>query len=714
MSSLARHLLTGLLAAALAAAACWAGIEPLAPTAGQARTAVEMLEKLEARHYAKRAVDDRFSAELLDHYLETLDPGKLYLLAGDVAAFGARWRHRLDDALKQGDLNPAFAIFNRYRERAMARLEKTIALLEGGVQFDFAAREVLDYEAERRAYAATEEELDERWRKRVKDAWLRLLLVDKPEAEIPELLAKRYRNQLKLLEQATAEDVAQYFLNAVATLYDPHTNYYSPHQLENFNISMSLKLEGIGAVLQMEDETVKVVRVIPGGPAARQGILKPGDRIVAVGQGSEGPMEDVVGWRLDDVVDLIRGPKGSTVRLEIVPAQGELAGQHQLLTLVRDEVRLEEQAAKARLLELPDGERTWRIGVIDLPAFYIDFEAFNRRDPDFRSTTRDVAVLLDRLSALGIDGLILDLRDNGGGSLHEVTTMADLFLPPGPVVQVRTADDQVSRRYRSRREPRYRGPLLVLVNRISASASEILAGAVQDYGRGLVVGARTFGKGTVQALVPLREGQLKLTESKFYRVSGDSTQHRGVIPDIELLPLYDPEEVGESAEDRALPWDRIHSVPIQRYGDLSPLLAELRRRHAERVANDPDYRALQEELALEQQLRDRQVVSLNLEERRAEREAYERARMEIENRRRQAKGLAPYATLAEWRAGEEEPEGEEPAAEASGGAPEEAPQAVDPAEDPLLAEAARILVDQVRLVQHGQSPPLRLAGEKVN
>lgn len=666
---------------------------PLSATPDQVKTTLEMLEKLAAKHYASKSVNDTLSDQLLDNYLEKLDPNRIYFLARDVNEF-QRWETSLDDALKQGDLSPGFDIFNQYRQRVIERMEKNVAFLEDDPDLNFDSEETLVVDAELREWAESEAELDEIWRKRIKNDYLRLLLAEKEREEIPELLIKRYRNQLKRMEKTDSEDVHQHYMNALASLYDPHTSYYSPRQLENFNISMSLKLEGIGAVLQMEDETTQVVRIIPGGPADQQGILAPEDQIVAVGQEDE-EMQDVVGWRLDDVVDKIRGPKGTTVRLEIIPAKGENAGTHREIAIVRDEVKLEEQAARSRILDLNQGGQTYKLGVIELPAFYIDFEAYNNNEPDYKSTTRDVAKLLRELKEQEVDGVILDLRNNGGGSLHEVTTMTDLFINPGPVVQIRNANETISRGLRSRSSPLYEGPLLVLINRLSASASEIFAGAIQDYGRGLVVGTQSFGKGTVQSLVPLHQGQVKLTESKFYRVSGDSTQHRGVIPDIVLPSIYNVEEIGESSQDHALPWDEVHRIPVRKHGNYEGILPTLKELHRERAASDPDYNHLVDELALNEERRERAAVSLNLEERQARRDAYEQALYELENQRRTAKSLPPYDSIETWREEDEIDNGDAAAADESGTDTEE--EFPPLSEDPILKEAGHILMDQIRL-----------------
>jgi carboxyl-terminal processing protease len=396
-------------------------------------------------------------------------------------------------------------------------------------------------------------------------------------------------------------------------------------------------------------------------------------------------------------VDLIRGSKGTRVRLEIIPAKGESAGVNKVITIVRDEVKLEEQAAKSRIIDLQQEDRTFRVGVINLPAFYIDFEAFNKRDPNFKSTTRDVAKLVKELQAQQVDGIIIDLRNNGGGSLHEATTLTDLFINPGPVVQIRYANQMISRQHRSRSAPLYDGPLLVLINRLSASASEIFAGAIQDYGRGLVVGTQTFGKGTVQALVPLPEGQLKMTESKFYRVSGESTQHRGVLPDIEFPSLYNIDEIGESSQKHALPWDKIHGIPVSRH-DMLPMVPRLEILHQQRIAKDPDFNYLLGELAYREERMSAKEISLNLETRRQEIADGEKAMLALENTRRIAKGLVPYPSLEAWKKDNplENEDGDEVALE-----PES--EVISLEDDPLLKEAGLILVDGI-LLGNGAQP----------
>ena len=479
----------------------------------------------------------------------------------------------------------------------------------------------------------SQEEADDYWRRRMKDSLLRLVLSGKEPEAARELLRKRYVNQLKQLARQDADDAVQGFVNVLAGIYDPHTSYLAPRTLENFNISMSLSLEGIGAVLQLEDEFTKIVRIVPGGPADKQGTLAAEDKIIGVAQ-DDAAMVDIIGWRLDDVVELIRGKKNSRVRLEVIPGTSKVGDKTKIVTITRDKVKLEEQAAKSKVIELQQGDKKFRAGVITVPAFYMDFEAYRQRDPNFKSTSRDVMKLIADLKEQDVDGIILDLRNNGGGSLYEATALTDLFIHPGPVVQIRHADQRVSREQRARQRPFYDGPLIVLINRLSASASEIFAGAIQDYGRGLVAGTTSFGKGTVQVLAPLKQGRLKLTESKFYRVSGQSTQHRGVVPDITFPSYFDLEEVGESSQDNALPWDSIREVRHRMYEDFNPLLSVLKTQHQRRIETDPDWQFMLDEIALIREQSALQTVTLNKTRREQLKDQHEEKWLSIENKRR--------------------------------------------------------------------------------
>ena len=682
-------------------------------TREQSITARELLEQLEKRHYSKLEYGDEMASAHFDNFLERLDGGRMFFTADDIAALQPL-RENMSGELRRGNLDAGFTVFNRFHERMLARLRQVVETLPATVAaMDFNRDESYLLDDEGRPWAASAAALDERWRKHLKNQVLGLRLADKPDDEIVPTLLRRYRNQLHRVEQYNAQDAFQLYANALTELYDPHTNYLSPRRSENFNINMRLSLEGIGAVLQTEDEYTRVARLVHAGPADKQGELRPSDRIVAVGQGEDGPLQDVVGWRLDEVVDLIRGPKGTTVRLQVLPAKAGSDAERRTIRIVRNKVRLEEQSAHKRILELPreDGE-TVKLGVIDIPAFYIDFEAMRRGDDDYKSTTRDVRRLLGELEAEGVAGVVIDLRNNGGGSLQEANELTGLFIEYGPTVQIRHSSRRVWRDGKRMRSSYYDGPLLVLINRLSASASEIFAGAIQDYDRGLVVGDRSYGKGTVQTMVPLTEGQLKVTESKFYRISGDSTQHRGVVPDIELPSLYDPDEIGESSLEHALDWDQINPVRHRRYGNGDALVPQLTAIFRQRADDNPEFRYLQEQLALVEENRALREVSLNEAERRAQRAARDARRLAIENQRRRALGMEPVASLAALEAEQASAnDGAETVAEAApaGGAAEQElasrddDAVIDAAslreEDVLLAEAGNILLDAMLLAQ---------------
>ncbi len=660
-------------------------------TDSQRDTVIELIEQLEENHYSKLPYDDKLSAQHLDAYIDALDGGKMFFTAQDIAEF-QKYRTTMDDQLPEGNLEAGFNIFNRFQERLETRLHSLIdSMPERVAAMDFTLDESYDLDFEDREWASTSAELDDRWRKHLKNQVLSLRLADKEASEIPETLAKRYQNQLHRVEQYNNQDVFQIYANALTELYDPHTNYFSPRRSENFNINMRLSLEGIGAVLQAEDEYTKVARLVAKGPADKQGELKPSDRIVGVGQDENGEIVDVIGWRLDDVVDLIRGPKGSTVRLQVIPAKAPATDARKLITIVRNEVKLEEQAAQKKILEIPNGENTLKIGVIDIPAFYIDFEAMRRGDDEYKSTTRDVSKLLAELQEEDIDGLVIDLRNNGGGSLQEANELTGLFIEYGPTVQIRHSSRRVWRDGKRLKSSYYDGPLAVLINRLSASASEIFAGAIQDYERGLIVGDRSFGKGTVQTLTPLTEGQLKITESKFYRISGDSTQHRGVIPDLAFPSLYDPEEIGESALDHALPWDQINPVRHRRYDDLSTVLPRLTSLFEERSHANPDFILLEDQIGLAAENRKLTSLPLNEKARIEMRDRQKAEALAIENKHRAAIGEEPLSSLDDE---EELSEDEALDGEAAIDDAEE-----DEAEDVLLTEAGNVLVDAVIMKQ---------------
>lgn len=701
---------TRLLLSLVTAGLCSFALPTLAKTADfhftdeQSRTAVDIIDKLSTRHYRNQPLNDELSAQMLDKFIDSLDPSKSFLLKEDIQRFNEHYASTLDDTLNDGDLEPGRDIFMTYHRRAHERLTWIIDKLESdnAFEFDFTKDDYLPIDPEAQSWSDSRSQADEKWRKRIKASVLSLKLADETIDEAKKTLLRRYKNQLTRLEQQDADDVFETLINALTLLYDPHTSYLSPRTLENFNISMSLSLEGIGAVLQTEDEYTKVVRLISAGPASKQGSLKPADKIVAVGQGEDGEMVDVVGWRLDEVVKLIRGPQKTVVRLRVVPAEAADGSVTEEIKISRAKVKLEEQAAKKGVIELTDGKDVFKLGVINVPAFYIDFEAYRRRDPNFKSTTGDVLKLLRELEQENIDGLIIDLRNNGGGSLQEATTLTDLFIDQGPVVQIRQTSQTISRNYRSRRRAVYRGPMVVLTNRLSASASEIFAGAIQDYQRGLVVGAQSFGKGTVQSLTPVVSGQLKITESKFYRVSGDSTQHRGVIPDVSFPFLVDAEEVGESSYDTALPWDQIHPVPHEAYYNFKPLLSDITAKHEARKAKDPDFIYLDKQINKLKENKSKTRISLNEENRKKELADTKTNALALENERRAAKGLEAFADVEAW-----EQDRSERVTEASESA---ASKELDTDDDALLAEAGYILIDTINLLH--KAPPNQVADFK--
>lgn len=622
-------------------------VPALEPLDVHPRTLLTIVEQLRHNHFINKKLDDQLSSQIFDNYLKMLDGGRVYFLASDIEALETH-RYKLDDALIRGNLEPAFGIFNLYQQRLTDRLQFLLDEIGNGLsEVDFTIDEAVEIDRENAPWPGDAEAADDIWRKRLKAAALTMKLNDRPIDEIEELLTKRYKNRLNQARQTKSEDAFQLFVNAFATSYDPHTQYFSPRTSQNFNINMSLSLEGIGAVLRTDDEYTSVVELVPAGPADKAGVLKPSDRIISVGQGESGHLIDVVGWRLDDVVELIRGPKDSVVRLEVIPRTSTDATTTRIVTITRDAVQLEEQAAKKKLLTLERNGEKQRIGIIEVPTFYADFKAIQQGNPTYKSTTRDVRRLIEELEEEGIDGLVIDLRNNGGGSLQEADAMTGLFIKSGPTVQVKSANRRPSIYSDTDDVVAWDGPLAVLVNRLSASASEIFAGAIQDYGRGIIIGSQTYGKGTVQTLVPLNRGQLKITAAKFYRVSGQSTQHQGVIPDIEFPELYDIERIGESSLVDAMPWDMIQPAVYPRTKDISTLLPELNARHQIRVAEDADFEYMRALATKTRENRQLTHVSLNRDVRAAEQAREEAWRLDLENALRRAKGEKPLASLDE-------------------------------------------------------------------
>ena len=674
--------------------------EPVASQEIHGETAVNLLEELQTKHYSEINIDDNFSSAAFDSYLDTLDGSHLYFLKSDVDELSV-YRYTLDDSLKAGSVEPGFEIYNRYYKRVLERLIYAINRIETNIpEMDFTLDESIGIDREDAPYANTVAELDEIWRLRLKNSVLSLRLTDDTNEEIEEKLSKRYRNQLSQILKTNERDIFQTYLSTVAKAVDPHTAYFSPRDSENFNMGLSLSLQGIGAQLTSEDEYTKVVELIKGGPAERGAELKAGDRIIAIGQGIEGDLQDVVGMRLDDVVSQIRGEKGTVVRLNVIPADAVTESSATEVSITRDTVKLEDQSAKKEVIELSYSGQDYKIGVIDLPTFYFDFEAASRGEEDFKSSTRDVRNLLEELKEEEVDAVVVDLRNNGGGSLSEANQLVGLFIETGATVQIRYSGirNGFTRPFGDNDpEVAYDGPLAVLVNRTSASASEIFAGAIQDYQRGVVLGGQTFGKGTVQEIIPMDYGQVKLTRSKFYRISGASTQHRGVIPDITFPDFYDAyEDIGESSLDGALPWDTVRPVEYRTYHSIQTILPELQNLHDERAKTSPDFIYLLGQIERTRTLREKETLSLNELVVKQERKDSRREEFDAENMRRALKGLP----LEEWKEDEiAEEDSTELVDEESilAGNEEEIEEEEEEEGDPLILESGRILADFISL-----------------
>ncbi len=641
---LALFLSLGLSSATLAAEAGELGPQPRHEASAQI-----IGELLSNYHYRSQPLDDELSKAALDAYLDNLDPQRFFFLQEDVERLQPL-QTRLDDQLRDGNLEAAWDIFGLYRNRVAERAEYARDILAGSL--DFSGEETLETDRGDAAWPDGRQALNDLWQRRVKNDVLSLRLTGTPEEEIAETLDQRYAQLARNLEQYGADDVFEIYMNSWTTLYDPHTSYLSPRTRENFDINMSLSLQGIGALLRSDGNYTEIAELIQGGPAAKSGDLDVGDRIVGVAQADD-PYVSVVGWRLPDVVDLIRGPKGSVVRLQLLSST-TAEGERRDVAITRNEIVLNDRAASSSV-ETP---RDARIGVIELGSFYHDFEEDRSGDGQPRSTTRDVRGLLRDLLEQDIEGLVIDLRGNAGGSLLEASRLTGLFVDAGPIVQVQYSDGEKSiLRDEDNGDVIYEGPLTVLVDGFSASASEIFAAAIQDYGRGVIVGSQTFGKGTVQDLVDLnryrvagegRAGSLKFTRAKYYRITGGSTQLPGVKPDLSLDGLLgNQRSITERAEPHALPWDEIDSLPFQKRGNLDPLLTELTRLHEERRQGNSALTALGKEIGLRQAEFERETVSLNEQVRRAERERREQERLAAVNRRLDALDREPVDDLTD-------------------------------------------------------------------
>ena len=670
----------------------------LAPLEQQPQAAALTAELLSRFHYKAIPLDDALSEKIFERYLKALDGEKYFFDQADIDRISVL-RTRLDDAIQTQDLTPAFAIFNLYTQRVVERFTDARALLKSG--FDFTQNESFQISREKEAWPKPGDEVRDLWRKRVKNDWLRLKLAGKDDKAIVETLDKRYDASIRRIGRLKSEDAFQTFMNAYTMAVDPHSNYLGPRASENFDISMRLSLVGIGAVLEEKDEYTTIRELVPGSPATNSGQIKVGDRIVGVGQGEKGTLVDVVGWRLDDTVRLIRGTADTTVVLDILPADAGVAEQHRLVPLVRKKITLDEQAAKKSVLPVVENGVTRQIGVITLPSFYMDFEARQKGERNFKSATRDVERILGELKKQKVDSVLIDLRGNGGGSLVEAIELTGLFIDKGPVVQERDAKGKISVENDTRAGLAWDGPLGVLIDRNSASASEIFAAAIQDYGRGLIIGEASYGKGTVQTLLDLDRitrsqnsqfGELKMTIAQFFRINGGTTQLRGVTPDIGFPESDTGENLRESAFDNALPWVQIDAVDYAPVGNLKDELNTLRSRHESRLKRDRDFQYLQEDASEMARLRKKNQLSLNETERRQERDAQESrnaAREALKKSAHNASQTNPAKTSFQDDGLQAE---ERPLSEDLALAKER-----KKARDPLLIESAHILGDEVGL-----------------
>jgi len=676
------------------------GVKPAAavagmhPTAEQADAATYVYEVFSNRNlaYRPRELNDEFSAEIFRRYIDSLDGEKMYFTASDMKSFEI-YKTTLDDAILERKLEPAFSIFSTYQNRVKQRITFARSLLKQ--PFDFSAQETWAYDRKDAAWAKDANDLNDLWRKSVKNDALRLKLAGRTPEEIVKTLDKRYAEVIDRVSEFRGDDAFDFFMNAYTLSIDPHSSYMSPKAHENFMMQMRLSLQGIGAVLQRQDDYVVIRTIVAGSPAQLSGKVKVGDRIVSVGQGDTGPMVDVVGWRIDDVVEKIRGDKGTKVRLDIIPGDLGVDAKHVSVTLVRDLIKLEDQAASKRIIDV-DGKH---IGVIELPAFYADFEAMQRHDPNPRSATTDVARLLNELKKENVDGVVVDLRENGGGSLEEAVDLTGLFIDRGPVVQVRESGGYTQIRSDEDRGVVWNGPLAVLVNRSSASASEIFAAAIQDYGRGLIIGEPTFGKGTVQGLMPLppirgsdgtKYGTAKITSQQFFRIDGGTTQNAAVTPDLQFPVTVDATEFGESTYDNALPFTRIEPAKYASVGNFKPIVPQLLAQHQARIAKDREFQWWSEDVAEFRVERDKKTLSLNEDVRKAERDRQE-AKRKARDAERKALGLAdagPQNDDDGLQANERDVKEQIAEEEAAKNRP-----------DPLMRESAAILADTIAILK---------------
>jgi carboxyl-terminal processing protease len=641
------------------------GSNDIQPDAKQSVVCQTVAKFISELNYKKIDINDSISQVIYDRYLKILDEGHNYFLSSDIADF-SKYKTVLDDDVKSGNLNDVFYMFNVYQKRYIENIKYSLAQLNDN--FDFDKNETYTYDREKLPWVSTPDEMNKVWYLHVKYDMLNLKLANSDMAQNKETLKKRYENLLNQVNKLNNQDVFQFFMDAFTNAIDPHTNYFNPANAANFNIDMSRQLEGIGAGLNIENEYIIIKSIIPGGPADKSHLVGVDDRIVGVAQGKDGEFQNIIGWRIENAIALIRGTKGTIVRLQLLPKGSSAASKPKIIELTREKIILKDESAKREIKTYDVNGKTVRIGVISVPAFYIDFNDYKSGNPNYKSTTHDVKLILDSLKKENVDGVVMDLRENGGGSLMEAIELTGLFIKTGPVVQVREASDKVEVEKDDDPSVSYSGPLAVLVDRFSASATEIFSGAIQDYGRGLIIGTQTYGKGTVQNAIDLDRviepslldraaglthksakpagtgsqstfGQLNLTIAKFYRITGNSTQHKGVMPDIQFPSVIPLDKYGEDTEPSALPFDVIEKSSYMKVGDFATVIPQLQKLHDQRMDNSASYKYLLQDIEDIKKQEAEKSITLNEKELKKQRETEEKKSFETNNARRVAMGL---------------------------------------------------------------------------
>ena len=671
--------------------------EDIKPTAAQYKAEELSTRILSNYHYRKTKLNDSLSSAIFDKYIDGIDHGRLYFLASDMAEF-EKYRYSFDDFLQKRELDVPFNMYNLFRKRYQERSEYIQTLLKTPKPFDYTVDETLNTDREKVAWAKSNDELNDTWRKYLKSEALDLKLAGKADSSVVKTMSDRYKNRDRGLSRIRTEQVFQMFMNAYAESLDPHTSYMAPTSADRFKQEMSQSVEGIGALLREEDNYIKIVEVIPGGPAFKGKQLKKEDKIIGVAQGDDGKFVDLVGWFVDDAVKLIKGTKGTVVRLQVLSADALSSTPPKEIRLVREKIKLEDSRAKKEIVSVNTGNKDYKIGVIDIPLFYRDFEGAQQKEKEFSSTTRDVQKLITELQAESVDGIVIDLRNNGGGSLTEAVSLTGLFINKGPVVQVKEGQGDIQVETDNDPMVAYNGPMAVMVNRFSASASEIFAAAIQDYKRGIIVGEQTYGKGTVQTLIDLNQwapketdqlGQVKLTVAKFYRINGSSTQLKGLMPDLELPSAFKVNEYGEGSQPSALPWDQIASSKYESANNINDkIVGQLRDKYKQRLKSDEELKTLVKTLDEFKKARENKIVSLQEAKRKVERD-------EAEKKRAALKQLGEDA--------EDEDEDADPKVAT------EAPKDVKKKKDIYITETGRMLAD---LIVISKEPSLAGAKKK--